>query len=182
MIGGLNGMKGLDPRRRRERREPEPVSLGCAGVCLETLMVPSDNKVTLYEIEFWSGPGYTGTKLTGTPYATKDSGGGSAANAFDGSGLSWWSADLSTGPAKIGIATDANLISYAGTLSGFVTMPPPMSFRMLAYSGVNWCSAFRLYTLDVFLTGDQVALIWKVAGEFTDIPSPGPSNYGGVDL
>lgn len=182
MIGGLNGLKGLDPKRKRAPREPEVISLGLAGICLETLMVPSGGYIILFEMELWSGPGYTGTRLTGSAYATKDSGGGVATQAFDGSGSTFWSADLSTGPAKIGIGVWPNPISYAGTLPVFSAMPTPKSFRILAHNEQYWCSAFRLYHLDATLVDGQAVFTWKVAGEFTGIPWPGTNQYAGVSL
>lgn len=177
----LRGLMKLDPKRR----EPKGKNLGLVGVCLETLMVPPGNYVILTEIEFWTGPGYTGTKLTGTPYATKDSGGGVAANVFDGNfaGSSFWSADLSTGLAKIGLTSIPNPIQYAGTPPVFVAMSAAKSLRITAYDTANyWCSAYRLYYLNASLIDDKVAFAWKVAAEFSGIAFPGGYQNWGTDL
>lgn len=185
MIGGLNGLKGLDPKRR-EPRTPKVEPLGCVGVCLETLSTPPGGHLRLQEIEFWTGAGYTGTKLTGTPYATIETGGGSVTGAFDGttSPSTWWQADLTILSAKVGLITQVNPVEYAGKPGlPFVGGASPKSFRLNAYNGANfWCSDYRVYVLNAAWVDGEVRQAWTVAGKFSGIAYPGASTWWGTDL
>lgn len=194
MIGGLNGLKGLDPRRLRRGQDLSALFSGYAAVRMRSIQKATNLSWVMREFEIYPEENFGGSKLTGTSFVTAgvtDVGATSAPDArnlFDGNLGNHW---VESSAAPVGVCVGLEF----GT---FILETPPMlgavgeestfifnsgkqikSFRLYTYDAGRLPPTFAIDAFAYYQRGGKIYGSWRQLGEYSGYTYPGNSQWLG---